>query len=569
MVKLFDKFKNIFSKNEDKPAEQVISVDDMDPFNPLAYAGQTGVAGWQRSIFDGSKFSGGLGATQLQQIDYWTLRHRSSEFFNDNLYAKGLIRRLITNIVNTGVFPESTPEEIILGVPEGSLADWSELVETRFSVWSKSPQACDWHRVSTFAEIERQALLESLVSGDVLIVMRVNTRTNTPSIELVSGNKVQTPLGGKAQIRNGNTVRHGVEQDSSGRIVAFWVTQKDRSSKRLPAFGEKTGRRVAWLMYGTEKRLDEVRGQPLLAVVLQSLKEIDRYRDSAQRKAVVNSILALFVKKTSDKPGSLPMQGGAVRKNSASVTDGDGTTRSFNIANYIPGVVIDELQEGEEPVPYSSAGTDINFPVFEAAIIESIAWCVQMPGEILKLAFSSNYSASQAASSEFIIYLNYAWARLAEQLCAPVYTEWLINETLTQKIKAPGLLVAWRDPKQYDIFGAWTASEWYGTIKPSIDGVKQAKAGQLRIKEGWSTNAREARGMSGTKFSRNIKRLKRENEQKADAMRPLLEIEKEFSNSETVQAMGGFGITANNEGVVDALDELTDKIDDMSEPRVN
>ena len=39
----------------------------------------------------------------------------------------------------------------------------------------------------------------------------------------------------------------------------------------------------------------------MLSVILQSLKEIDRYRDATQRKAAINAILAMFIKKTQDK----------------------------------------------------------------------------------------------------------------------------------------------------------------------------------------------------------------------------------------------------------------------------
>ncbi len=75
------------------------------------------------SNFDGDKFPGGFGPTQLFTADYWTLRERSSQLFTENLYARGLIRRLITNEINTGLTPEATPDEQIIGVAEDSLAD--------------------------------------------------------------------------------------------------------------------------------------------------------------------------------------------------------------------------------------------------------------------------------------------------------------------------------------------------------------------------------------------------------------------------------------------------------------
>ncbi len=56
--------------------------------------------------------------------------------------------------------------------------------------------------------------------------------------------------------------------------------------------------------------------------------------------------------------------------------------------------------------------------------------------------------------------------------------------------------------------------------------LKQAKGSQLLTKNGWSTNAREARATTGTKFSKNVKRLTRENQQKAEMMQIFLQIKK-------------------------------------------
>lgn len=506
------------------------------------------------SDFTGDKFTGGFGPTQLFALDYWTLRQRSSQLFTENLYARGLIRRLITNEINTGLTPEAAPDEEIIGVPEDSLNDWTETVENRFGIWAKGPGLCDWFKKSTFGAIQRAARMEALVSGDVLVVIRQNQRNKLPAVQLISGNLVQSPLGGSNSLRRGHKITHGVETDAANRIVAHWILQEDGSSKRLPAFGEKTGRRISWLVYGCDKRLDEVRGTPLLSLILQSLKEVDRYRDAVQRKAVINSVLAMFIKKTSDKMGTLPVTGGAVRRDQITVTDDDGAQRQFNIAGQIPGLVMEELQTGEEPVGFRSQGTEESFGVFESAVMQAVAWANEVPPEILTLAFSNNYSASQAAINEFKIYLNKIWSDWGETFCTPIYVEWLLTEVLSGKITAPGLLQAWRNPAEYDIFGAWVCTDWYGSIKPSTDMLKQAKGSKMLVTEGWSTNARESRITTGTKFSKNIKRLARENELKAKALRPLFELQAEFGIEPTAIALGALEDETIN--LQDAMEDL-------------
>lgn len=502
-----------------------LSVGNLKPFS---YTGQNSTSPWENSLFDGDKFLGGFGNTQVQEVDYWTLRARSSQLFNENIYAKGIIRRLVTNEINTGLCPEACPDESILGLAEGSLNDWTENVETRFNIWAKNPKLCDWLGVSTFGAMQRAARQEALISGDVLVVIRHTSKDNLPKIQLVMGNLVRTPLAADQAIPKSHKIKHGVELNAKGMEVAYWVDQEDGGSKRISKVGASTGRTTAYLLYGTNKRLDELRGQPILAVVTQSLKEIDRYRDSTQRKAVMNSTLAGFIKKTEDKMSSLPMTGGATRVGKGVVEDSDGTKRNYNISNHIPGLFLEELQTGEEPVLLGGQGTDVNFGEFEESIIQAVSWCLELPPEILRLSFSNNYSASQAAINEFKIAINRTWGDFGETFCTPIYVEWLLSETLLQKIASPGLLEAWRSPSEYDKFGAWTSTDWYGAIKPSTDMLKQAKASRELIDLGLTTRAREARVTTGTKYSKNMRRQKRENELLVEANRPLAEFRKEF-----------------------------------------
>ncbi len=530
----------------------VVSVDDLAA--PDAYAGQTAPSPYGHSIWDGDKFAGGFGETQLLQADYWTLRARSEQLFSENLYASGLIERLITNEINTGLTPEASPDEAVIGVPEDSLDGWTEDTETRFSLWGKRPTVCDWLGESTFGAIQRQTRAESLIAGDVLVVLRQNAVMRVPQVQLISGSAVMTPFD---KSHGGKHIEHGVELDKNGRQVAYHVRQADGTFKRIPARGPRTGRRMAWLVYGSRRRIGKVRGEPLLATVLQSLKEIDRYRDSTQRKAVINSLIAMIVTKDEDKMGTLPIQGAAVKRGTTSVTDSTtgSTPRKFNVASHLPGVVIDEMQKGEDVKFKGGEGTDTSFAAFEESIIQAVAWSRQVPPEILRLAFSNNYSASQAAINEYKIYINLVWSDVGEQFCAPVYEEWVISEALAGRASEQRILDVWRDPSRHAEYAAWVSADWYGSIKPSTDMYKQAKGSKLLVEEAWSTNAREARVTTGTKFSKNIKRLTKENEQKAQMLRPLLELKQEF----------GLGTEETKDAV--ALDE--DEVNALIEEYLN
>jgi lambda family phage portal protein len=478
------------------PQIRAVSIDDLPPV--------------RSRHFGGEKFSGGMGAINVLTLDYWTLRARSSEFFASKLFARGIIRRLTTAVVTAGLYLECTPQESLLGLPEDSLAEWAEDVESRFAIWGKDPFLADASEQLTFGALQSAAWREALISGDVLVTLVSSPRTKIPRIRLIRGDAVQTPMFGIGdKLTAGHKVTHGVELDASGRQVAYWITQEDGSSKRLPAWGEKSGRRLAWLVYATDKRLDEVRGQPLLALVLQSIGELDKYRDSTQRKALVNSFLAAWIQKSEDKPGSRGLSMGAVVAEATTTTSSSGSAREYNAREYLPGMIVEELQTGETIHQTGGNGTDEKYGDFEEAIIQGIAWALEIPPEILRLSFSSNYSASKAAENNFAVYLFQARTFWGEQFCQPVYVEWLLAETLAGNIKAAGLLDSWRDPLAYVTFGSWTLADWSGNVKPSVDPVKQVNAYKLAIGAGLISPSRACREFSGQKQALVMRELKK------------------------------------------------------------
>lgn len=533
-----------------------LSLDDLEASSALVSPAEQGAMSFK--WFDGDKFPGGFGPTEVLTEDYWTLRQRSDTLFRTNLYARGLLRRMITNEINTGLTLEAFPDEETLGLEEEALTEWSENIEVRFSLWGNTPHVCDYRERMTFAKLQETVRLESLIAGDILVIIRQNPRTKLPQVQLVDGQRVADPLTARPQgLPQGHQIVDGVEHDSRGRQVAFWILPRDGrmgGEKRVPAISPRTGRRNAWLVYGTEKRLDDVRGQPLLAIILQSLKEIDRYRDSAMRKAVVNSMLAIFIAKGEDKPGSKPLTAGATRRDQFTTNNtGDRATRQYDITSQIPGAALQDLQEGEQPTVHGS-GAEVNYGPFEEAMVQAIAWTNEIPPEILKLAFSNNYSASQAAINEYKMYLNRIRTDFGRNFCQPIYVEWLLSEALLNNIRADGLLQAWRDPMRYDEFAAWVDSDWSGAIKPSTDLMKQVNGMQKAVSEGWTTNDRAARELFGQKYNKVIKKLKRENEKKREAMRPLQEAEAE------AQAGQEGGASASEADRVDA-EQFKERVD--------
>lgn len=487
------------------PVVNAISLDEMPPARFR----------WH----NGESFPGGYGETQLVAPDYWTLRARSVELFTTNLFARGIIRRIVTNTIAAGLYLEATPDESLLGLEEEALADWAEDVENRFRIWGNDAQICDHQGQNNFGALQAAGFREALISGDVLATLRQSKR-GTPQLRLFRGDAVQTPALSMGEAK-GKRIEHGVELDDDDRHVAYWVTQRDGTQRRLPAWGS-SGRRLAWLAYATDRRFGDVRGQPILSLILEGLKELRRYQAATTRKAQLNANLALWVEKTEDKPGSRSLAAGAVRADTVRAVGADGTDREWNGSEYIPGMILHELQHGEKVHAHSNNGTDEKYGDFEEALVQGFAWALEIPPEVLRLSFSSNYSASKAAENNLSVYLFTVRNSWGAQFCSPIYVDWLLSETLRSRIQAPGLLKAWRSRlADYIDFGAWTLAEWSGNIKPSVDPVKQVEGYKRAMAEGLMTRDRACREHSGMKFTRVARQLKRENEALAEANKPM------------------------------------------------
>ena len=521
---MVDIFK-IFKKKSINPQEETQT--QHDNYNPPTNNKQAYyVSDLMQSVFDGGKFPGSFGVTkEFYWIDYWTLRRRSVQLFKENSYARGAIRRLLRNEIHTGLNLEANPIPEIIGLTEEETIEWAEDSELDFKLWSDDKTQCDYYGEKTFGELQIEARQTALVSGDCLVVLRMNRKTGLPMIQLIDGCNVNALLSVKP--RKGNYIWNGIEYNAQGKVVAYWVNTSCDSqslaaglannstalpieSKRVPAYGEKSGRRIAWMVYGSDKLMHENRGEPILSAVLYMLKELDRYRDSEQRAATINAMIPLFIKKTEKNVGSQPIGAGAVRRDTYTVSDSDGSTRNYHITNNLPGQVLDELAYGEEPVSFNTQRPNTNYSNFEETILNAFAWCLEIPPEIMRLLFQSNFSASRQANNELNVYLQYIFWSFGKCFCQPIYQERLISSVLVGSMNAPGLLEAKRTGDKKTV-NAWFNAEWSGLSRPSVDINKDASAAEKTLGLRVTTFDFWCRRFTGMSFRNTLQKIAREN----------------------------------------------------------
>ena len=433
-----------------------------------------------------------------------TLRERSRDlYYGGSNLATAAVKRLRTNAVGTGLHLKSTINEEILGISSEEARALEETIEREFAHWANSTN-CDLERLDNFYQLQQLALLNALLSGDSFALMSTTKRTGSIydlRISLIEADRVTTP--------DNETVNplfcEGIEKNTEGEVVAYHISKfhplsfADREPRewvRVQAYGEKTGRRNILHVMNRE-RIGQVRGVPFLSPVIEAIKQLGRYTEAEILAAVINGLFTVFIEKES---ASDDMAFGESIPEELQVDAQD--ENSIELA---PGAVID-LGEGEKANMVNPGRPNPNFDPFVMAVIKQIGAALEIPYELLIMAFNSNYSASRAAILEFFKTIKMYRAWFVADFCQPIYIEWLSEAVAKGRINAPGFFA---DPIIKD---AYCSAEWNGPSAGQLDPKKEVEAAELRVQCGFSTRERETTELTGTDFYKNVKQRKREEE---------------------------------------------------------
>ena len=425
--------------------------------------------------------------------DLPTLRARSSDLIRNMPMAAAAVKTTCTKVIGTGLTVHPKVDAEMLGLTQEQASAWNRRAKRLFRHVATT-KALDIAGRRTFFELQHQLLFSVLERGDALVIRRENTARGALlrlAIQLVEADRLSNPL--SAPDREGLVA--GIESDSDGRIQGFHVASQHPLEygsptpkwTKVPAVGPDSGLPLAWLM-DWSTRPGQSRGVPMLATVIESLKQIERYGEAELMAAVISAMFTVFVKSPHDVLGAgVPAASGDPKTPGPQYRMGTGA-----VARLLPG----------EDVSFANPmRPNAQFAPFIQAWAEQTGAGLELPAEVLLKRFTASYSASRGAQLEAWepLWIRREW--LALSFCQPLWEQMLAEFVARGWIDAPGFF---DDPW---VRLAYSRALWVGPAPGQIDPRVEVEAAERRVAAGFSTLEEETFALTGGDWEDNLEQL--------------------------------------------------------------
>lgn len=443
------------------------------------------------SSFNGEKNYGELGPIKSYIPDYNALRARSWQLYYESEVAQIVINKYVVWVIGQGLKVQSEPETDVLkdmGISVNK-QQFSKKIESYFKLYCKSRMS-DYSDMRNLNMIESDGFKNAIIGGDVLVILRFID--DTVKVQIVDGEHVQSPMFGSEfspkELQNGNRIIHGIEIDKRGKHVAYYIRKDYRSLEyeRIPARGSDSDALMSFMVYGSNYRIDNYRGMPLLSVMFETAKKLERYKEATVGSAEERQKIAYAFQHKEFSTGENPLAKQTVKARDIDYAYSDG---------FVPRDAYGKALADEFAL--STNKQTINLPIgAELKLLESknelyfkdfyetniMLFCAaaQIPYEVAMSRYDSNYSASRGAIKDWEHILNVRRGIFGFQFKQPIYDFWLEAQILLGIISAPGYIKA-RVMNNRIALEAFRNARWVGAPVPHIDPVKEVEAERLKL----------------------------------------------------------------------------------------
>lgn len=445
-----------------------------------------------------------------------TLIARSRDAAMNMPLATAAIDRRITFVVGTGMMAIPQLDAERLGLDDETAAKLTAQIMRDYDRYMSSTDP-DAERSATGYEQQEIVLRGRLESGDILGVRVMPEgqigRVVPTAWKLVEADRIASPQGhteGAPYRLTGNPLVFGVEQDGYGAAVAYHVIRQVRSlsgsftrtagdTVRIEAWGEKTGLPTAVLVM-QKKRPEQARGIPVLAPVLETLRQISDLTDAELYAAVLTAMLAIVYK----SPGATPMPEADYGTGEIVQSDGRPETADGQHGNYRmeAGSVMEIDTDAEVDVKTPGRPNPAFDPFFQA-LATQIGAALETPVEVVLLAFEASYTASKGALETFYKMVVREQSSIGCHWCDPHYQAWFYIRVAQGAYPEIDAARFFADVDYRSL--CWDVRH-RGDGKISLNPAQEARAFEIYEAHGWRTGQDIAAELSGADYDANVER---------------------------------------------------------------
>ena len=369
----------------------------------------------------GSWLPGGGSADQDLLPDLNKLRERSRDLVRNDGIASGAIDTIVTNIIGSGIRPQSRLDKEALKISE----DYAEKLQRQIeAVWNRWMPYADAGNRMDFYEIEELSERQRFVNGEAIIIpVRVpdKRRPYSFALQIVESDRLDTP----SDYTSNKKIRDGIEIGEFGEALNYWIRKThpgDYSYSgyrgngsdnyiKYPAFDELGSPNIFHLYH--LKRPGQSRGEPFFTPVINLFKDRFEYMEAELVAARVAACFAIFIKKQNSNESLI-----------ARSTSSEGGKK---IEELTPAM-IEYLSEGEDIQSFNPNRPGGTFGLFMERILRDVSSGLNLPYEVVAKDFSrSNYSNTRAALLEarrfFMMQQRFVSGKLGQPVFAALMEE--------------------------------------------------------------------------------------------------------------------------------------------------
>ena len=358
------------------------------------------------------------------------LRNMSRALGRDASYAKRARRIVQDNVIGAGVGMQAK----IMSSRDQLRENVNDEIEEAWEDWSYA-ENCHTGGTLCFADLERMAWGQIFEAGEVVI--RLHRRpfggSEVPlAVELIEAERLANEFQSPGPVAPGAMVKMGVEVDSFGRPIAYWIWKVHPGDRRFIRNQVDMIERVPAediFHLALRDRQPQTRGEPWLHSVVRKLNDMDAYSEAEIIAARANAIVSGTIQ--SDYPTS------PLGNDQQSADSSDGSNQ--NQVELETGILM-KLAPGEKLEPYVPNRPNTALDPFMRYMLREVASGIGVSYESLSKDYSqSNYSSSRLSvldDRDSWRIMQQWWIRSFRR---PFHREWLQAAVLSRAVTLIGI----------------------------------------------------------------------------------------------------------------------------------